>query len=134
MKEIIRRSAVNALSLFLVSLLFSGLIVRGGFSTYIYAGILLSILSIIIDPVVKIVTLPFNLLTLGLLSFLSTLVSLLVLTYFYHNIAIASFIFQGITFLGIHINRIYISGILSIVAVSATIYLLGRFLSWIFER
>ena len=134
MKEIIRRTVVNSLSIFLVSLFLTGLHVSGGFWSYLTAGFLLAVLTTLLDPVVKIITLPFNILTLGLLSFLTTLVSLFILSFFYHNIGISNFTFQGISFLGLKINQIQVAGILSYVAISATIYFSNKVLSFLFSE
>jgi putative membrane protein len=134
MRDIIRRTCLIALSLFLVSLYLPGLNVSGGFVSYVYAGVLIAILSTILDPFVKVITLPFNILTLGLLSFLTMLISLFILTLFYHNISISNFTFPSINLLGIHINDVSVTGILSYVVISATIYFLTKILSWLFDR
>jgi putative membrane protein len=134
MKDIIRKSLVNALSIFLVSLFMSGLVVKGGFASFIYAGILLAIFSTVLDPVVKIVTMPFNILTLGLLSFLTTLVALIALTIFYNNVSITAFTINSVAFLGGSAGNIQVSQILSYVLISATIYFLGKVVDFIFKN
>ena len=134
MREIIRRSCVAALSLFLVSLFLSGLVVRGGFPSFIYAGILLAIFSVILDPVIKVVTLPFNILTLGLLSFLTTFVALFILTLFYHSVSVYPFAINSFSILGLRVGHIAVGGILSYVVISATIYILSKVLDWIFNK
>lgn len=133
MRELLKRVATNALSLFLVSLLFSGLSISDGFINFLIAGSLLAIFSIILDPIVRIVTLPFNLLTLGLLSFLTTLVALFVLTIFYSNVSVHAFTFQGISFFGLSIGKIQFSRLLSFVVISATIYFVNKALAFLFE-
>ena len=128
-----KRVATNALSLFLVSLLFSGLSITGGFVNFLIAGALLAIFATVLDPIVRIVTLPFNILTLGLLSFLTTLAALFVLTIFYSNVGVHAFTFNGISFLGLSIGKIQLSRLLSFVVISATIYFLNRLLAFVFE-
>jgi putative membrane protein len=132
MHEIAKKVVTNSLSLFLVSLLFSGLVVSGGFVNYVIAGALLALLSIIFDPFVKVVTLPFNILTLGLLSFLTILVALFVLTFFYPAIAVNEFTFSGFSFIGLSIGTIHFSRVLSFVVISATIYFSNRLIGWLF--
>ena len=51
MRELGRRIAVNSASLFLVSLLFSGLVIKGVFLNYVIAGALLAVFSVIFDPI-----------------------------------------------------------------------------------
>ena len=133
MRELLKRVATNALSLFLVSLLFSGLSITGGFVNFLIAGLLIAIFATVLDPIVRIVTLPFNILTLGLLSFLTTLVALFVLTLFYSNVSVNAFTFSGISFLGLSIGKIQFSRLLSFVVISATIYFLNRLIAFLFE-
>ena len=132
MREIARRVFVNALSLFLISQVLVGLKVTGDFVSFIYAGLILAVLTVLLDPVVKMVTLPFNILTLGLISFLSTTVALFILTLIYKSVSIASFTFAGVEAVGIRVNEIYVSGILSYVVISATIYFLNKLIAWLF--
>ncbi|HVZ11790.1 MAG TPA: phage holin family protein [Patescibacteria group bacterium] len=133
MRQLFSKFALSALSLFLVSLFLSGIKISGGFVNYVIAGALLAVLSTIMDPIVKVITLPFNLLTLGLLSFLTTLVSLFALTILFQNVTVASFTFPGFDLLGITVGHIHFSLFLSFVVISATIYFLDRFLVWLFK-
>ena len=134
MRTIARLIAINSLSLFLVSLFLSGLHVSGGFTSFIIGGVLLTIASTIIDPIIKIITLPFNILTLGFLSFLTTLAALFLITIFYGDIRVSAFTFEGFTFAGIVIQKIQLSYLLSFVVISATIYFLSALIEWLFSK
>ena len=134
MRAIARLIAINSLSLFLVSLFLSGLHVSGGFTSFIIGGVLLTVAATILNPIVKIVTLPFNILTLGFLSFLTTFVALFLITIFYGNIQVSAFTFEGFTFAGIAIQKIQLSGLLSLVVISATIYFLSALIEWLFSK
>lgn len=126
MKELLRNIFVTSLSLFITSQIFSGLKIHQDLLTFAIAGAVLAVITIIFDPIVKFLTLPFTLLSLGLLSFLSTLLSLLVLTYVFPSVQVTAFTFEGFSFAGIEIKRIFLSSILSFTLISATIYLLKR--------
>lgn len=134
MKAIIRLIAINSLSIFLVSLFLPGLHVSGGFMSFIIGSALLTIASTILDPIIKIITLPFNILTLGFLSFLTTLAALFLITVFYGNIKVSAFTFEGFTFAGVIIQKIQLSGLLSFIVISATIYISGRLLDSLFSK
>lgn len=134
MKQLLASIALNSLSIFLTSLLFSGLQVTGGITSFITAGLLLTLLIALLDPIVKIITLPFNIITLGLLSFLSTLAALFVLTFFYSSIKVYPFIFDGISFLGLTIKEMEFSLLLSFIVISATIYFVNKLLGFILEQ
>ncbi|OGH16693.1 MAG: hypothetical protein A3C30_01115 [Candidatus Levybacteria bacterium RIFCSPHIGHO2_02_FULL_40_18] len=134
MKAVLRLIVINALSLFLVSLFLPGLTVSGGFTGFLISGLLLTIASTILDPIIKILTLPFNLLTLGFLSFLTTLSALFLMSLFYKNISVSAFTFEGLNFMGIVIQEIQFSDLLSFIVISATIYILGRILDSLFAK
>ncbi|HVT01720.1 MAG TPA: phage holin family protein [Patescibacteria group bacterium] len=132
MKPILRTIFTNTLSLFIVSSMFSGLQITGGFGSILYIGAWLSVLTLVLDPIVKVIILPLNILTLGLLSFLTTLVSLILIAFFYKNLHVTNFVFSGFSFLGINIGQISFSGFLPIIAISATIYFLNKLIGWLF--
>jgi putative membrane protein len=134
MRSILRLIAINSLALFLTSLVLTGLTVSGGFTAFVIGGVLITVISTILDPIVKIITLPFNILTLGLLSFLTTTLSLFLITLFYPNIKVSAFAFEGANFLGVSIQRIEFPHILSFVVISATIYILGKLLDSLFSK
>ena len=134
MRAIARLIAINALSLFLVSLFLPGLHVSGGFTSFIIGGALLTIAATFLDPIIKIVTLPFNILTLGFLSFFTTLAALFLISAFYGDIRISAFTFEGFAFAGIVIQKIQLSLPLSFVVISATIYVLGKLIDSLFSK
>ena len=132
MRGLLARVFINSLSLFLVSLVFSGLVINGGYVNYIIAGALLTFFSSILDPFVKIITLPFRILTLGLISFATTTVSLFAVTLFFKNVVVHAFTFTGLSFWGLEIGTVQLSTLLSFVVISATIYFSNKLMDWLF--
>lgn len=133
MRQILKNVFLNSFSVFIVSVIFSGLKVKGGFDTYIIAGAILAFLSTILDPIVKFLTLPFNILTLGLLSFITTLVALFILTLVFPNIGVTSFTLHAFSFMGVQIKEIYVASFLSFIVISATMYFLNKIINWLFS-
>jgi putative membrane protein len=133
MRSIVSRIATNALAIFIASLLFSGITVTGGLVNHLIAGALLSFFSIFLDPIVKAITFPLHILTLGLLSFLTTLASLFVVTLVFDPVSVTAFVFDGFSFAGLTIGRIEASRLLSFVVVSATIYFVNKAINWVFK-
>ncbi len=133
MHEILKNIAANSLSLFLVSLLFSGLVISGGFANYLFAGALITLFTALLDPVIKVLTLPFNILTLGLLSFLTVMAALFVLTIFYSSVSVNAFSFSGLSAVGLTTGAIQFSRFLSFVVISATIYFTNKAIMWLFS-
>ena len=44
------------------------------------------------------------------------------------------FTFGGISVLGLTIDKVFVSGFLSFVVISATIYFLNKFINWVFSK
>jgi putative membrane protein len=60
------RLVVLALIIMLVTKVVSGVDVHGGFSTYLWVAVLFSVVNAIIGPILRLLSLPFVVLTLGL--------------------------------------------------------------------
>src|SRR3989338_5484897 len=95
MKTILRNTATYGLGLFFLSLINEGLIIQGGFNTYVIGGLVLCLLFMIVKPILKILSLPLNLVTLGLFSFLTNTIILYLATILVPQIKISSFTFSG---------------------------------------
>ena len=66
-----------------------------GQNTYISAlifAVILSLVNLVIGSILRIITFPFNILTLGLVSFLISLLMIYITDSFYDNIKITSFL------------------------------------------
>src|SRR5476651_852633 len=100
MKSLLRNTLINSLSLFILAQIVPGLTVHNGFFTYIAGGLALSLLFLIVKPILNIISLPLNLVTLGLFSFLTNAIIFYLLTVFVTGISITSFTFSGFSFSG----------------------------------
>lgn len=134
MKAILRNVLLYAFSLYLTTLLFHGLVLHGGTKTLIIGGILLAIGFKILKPILSIISLPFNLLSLGLFSILIIAFILFLITLVYPQIDVRPFTFSGISFWGIEIHKFYVSLLLSYVLISVTIYLITKAINWLFGK
>ncbi len=133
MKTILRNVLLYAFALYLTQMIFKGLVLHGGIKTLIIGGILLAIGFKVIKPILSIISLPFNLLSLGLFSVFITAFILFLITLIYPAIDVRPFTFYGISFWGIEIHKFYVSLLLSYVLISVTIYLITKLISWLFN-
>jgi len=78
----------NSLALYVAYLLVPGFILRGGPKEYLMAGLLLGLLNIIVKPVLKVVTLPIIILTLGLFILILDAVMLWAVDYIFDFVII----------------------------------------------
>jgi len=134
MKGIFRNILLYSFALYITQMLFEGLILHGGLNTLIVGGILLAIGFKIIKPILSIISLPFNLLSLGLFSIFITAFILFLITLIFPSIDVKPFTFYGISFWGIEIHKFYVSLLLSYCLISVTIYLITKVINWLFGK
>ena len=76
MKSIIRNVLIYSLALLHFRKLFQELRFQADSQPFVLGGAVLSIMFIVVKPVLNLVTLPLNILTLGLFSFFSNIILL----------------------------------------------------------
>lgn len=134
MKGFLRKSAINTVSLYITSYALSGLQVEGGIPTFILAGAVFSVISFIGRPILTIITLPLNLITLGVFSFIINVALLYLLTIFIPQISISSFTLEGFSFSGFVIPRIFFNLLLAYIACSVLLSIVSSFLTWLTKK
>lgn len=131
MKSLLQGVLFNAFSLFVLTQFLSGVKVQGGFSTYLFAGIILTLLYKFLKPVLSLVSLPLNLLTLGAVSFFINIFLFYLATSFIPEISINSFTFQGANLSGFIIPKIYLNTFFAYAAAAFFQSLIVSFLTWL---
>ena len=106
----------------------------GGFWTLILGGIVLTLLFLILKPIISIITLPLNIITLGAFSFLTNVIIFYILTVFIANISVSAFTFNGFTFAGFVIPKLYLNNFFAFVAASMMLSVIIGGLKWITEK
>lgn len=130
----VRNSAVNTLSLFILTLVLSGVRVEGGYATFIIGGAMLAILFKVLKPMLSLVSLPLNLITLGTFSFLINVLLFYLATTFIPQISIKAFVFEGISFGGFVIPKIALNTFFAYVAASFLHVSIVSTLNWLIKR
>src|SRR5579859_3868108 len=98
MKTIIRSILFYSFSLYIASGLFpAGLKITGGIQTLFTGGVILSLMSFILRPIVHIIAFPISILTLGLFSFIVNVFLLFLMTRFVTHISIHAFIIEKVS-------------------------------------
>lgn len=100
MKSLLRSTFINSLSLFFLTQLLSGVRVSGGLSTFILGGLVLSLMFNFLKPLMGIISLPLNIITMGSFSFLINIFIFYIATSLVGNISIREFTYPGVTFAG----------------------------------
>lgn len=134
MKTIIRNSFVYGLALFLLSLFDQGLVIQGGFSTYVFGGLALCLLFMILKPILNILSLPLNIITLGLFSFLTNTIILYLATVFVPQIRITAFTFPGASLSGFIIPQITFNTFFAFVVSAGLLAFIVGVITWLTKR
>ena len=134
MKGILRRIVFYSVALFLVAQVLEGVRINGGFPTYIVGGIVLSLLFLVVKPILSIITLPLNIITLGLFSFITNAIILYLLTIIVSNVSISAFTFSGFSFLGFVIPRFDVNNFFAFIFASVLLSLIVEFLKWLIKK
>ena len=134
MKSILRRIVFYSVSLFLTSQIITGLKISGGLTTYLVGGIVLSVLFIIIKPILSLITLPLNIITLGLFSFLINAIILYLLTILVTSISISAFTFSGLSFVGFIIPKLFVNNFFAFIVASIVLSFIVGFLRWLTKK
>lgn len=133
MKHLIRVFLFNVFALWLTSQIVPGLVAPGGWQTILFAGFTLSILMLVVVPILKILFIPINILTFGLLSWLINVIVIYLLTVFVPEIQIREWTFKGGSWAGFVIPAIHFTYVMALVATSFSISIITDVLHYVSE-
>jgi putative membrane protein len=118
MKHLIRVFLFNVFALWLTSQLIPGFKMPDGWQIMLFSGLILSLLMLIVTPLLKILFIPINILTFGLLSWLINVIIIYLLTFFVPEIQILPWTSQGLSFAGFVFPSIHFSYVLCLIVSS----------------
>lgn len=121
MKYLLRSFLFNVFALWFTSQIIPAFTISGSWQTIIGAGAVLSILMLIIRPILKILFIPINIITFGLLSWLVNVAVIYLLTVLVSSVSVKSWIFPGFIFSGFVIPKIYLNYFESLILVTLSI-------------
>ncbi|MBI5018681.1 phage holin family protein [Candidatus Gottesmanbacteria bacterium] len=133
MKYLLRVFLFHSFSLWFVSQILPALRINGGWQVLLFAGFVLSLLMLLIAPILKILFIPINLLTFGLLSWFINVIVLYLLTFFVSGVSVTAWTFPGWTFAGFVLPEIAFSSFVSFILVSLAVSMLVNLLHDISE-
>ncbi len=131
MKSLLRNFLINLITLIVVARIMPGLVILGGVRGYIMSAIALMILNVAIIPLLKVMFLPLNILTLGLFTWAINVIGLYVLTALFPQIKLVPYVFPGWD-LGWVIIPQYDLNVLMVATISSLLLgFIAHFLHWL---
>lgn len=134
MKSFVRKVLFNSFSIFLISQAISGMKVSGGLATFLLGGLALTILFFILKPILSLLTLPLNIITLGMFSFVINVIIFYLLTVFVASITVSAFTFPGLSLAGFVVPSLYLNTLFSFVLISFLQSVVVSFLTWLIKK
>jgi len=134
MKALIRHTLINLLVIYLVDACYPGFSVLHDTKTLITAAIIWLLLNKIVRPVIKLLLLPINLITLNLFSWVVGLITLFLLPLIVAGIKISPYDFPGFSYQGFSLPPFHLNLFLSFVVASTLFNLLHNGIIWIIKK
>lgn len=131
MKTILRAIFLNLITLYIVTLFFPGLTITNNLIIFLYAAIVWTLLNKVVKPIIKLLLLPINLITLGLFSWVVNVITLFLLKYFIKGVAISAFTFSGFTYQGFVVPQMHFSLLFAYIITSIILALVHSALIWL---
>ena len=131
MKTLLRYFLINLGALWLTTRIIPGLTYSGGEKSLIIGGLVFMLINMILVPLLKILLLPLNLLTLGFFAWITNVIALYALTSLVADFKLVPFIFPGLQYNAINFPPYELSTFLVAVAASFSIGIITNFLQWL---
>lgn len=131
MKTLLRYFLINIASLILATRLIPGLTYSGGIKSLILGGAAFMLINLILVPLIKVLLLPLNLLTLGLFAWITNVLALYALTSIVSDFQLVPYTFPGFYYSGFIVPSYELSPLLVAVAASFLIGFSTHFLQWL---
>lgn len=128
MKKIFRMIIFSGAAIFLTALWNRGFIIKSDPTVYLKAALLIAAVYYLIVPISKLILLPFNILTFGLVSVIFYAAIFYLLLNRFNLIGIEEWVFPGAKILGITLGKIRISETSNIFVSSFSISTIINFL------
>lgn len=131
MKSLLRSFIINLAALSIAVMVIPGFANTGGAKTLIIAILVLAVINLFIRPVISLLLLPINLITLGAFRWLINVIVMALLTALVLDLKISSFVFDGIDYQGFVVPAMQISRFWTLVLVSLSLSASNAFLFWL---
>lgn len=133
MKKLLRFYLINLVSLWIASQVIKGLIFTGGARAILTATLVFALINLILVPLLKLLLLPLNLMTLGLFSWVTNVLALYALTTAVPSVRLVPYHFAGFSANGFTLPDATLSPLWVAILASLVIGLVTHFLHWVMD-
>lgn len=133
MRTLLKHYIIDTIALYLVSQAVSGLVFSQGLYTLLLTGLALMVSGMVIKPVINLLLLPLNLITLGLFKWVAYTITFYLVTLIVPGFEISGFLFGGYSSYWFSLPSLSLYGIFAFIAFSLTISFVSSSLRWLFK-
>lgn len=134
MKVFLRHILINLLVIYLVDVFYPGFSITHDTKTLLFAAIIWLLLNKIVRPIIKLLLLPINLITLNLFAWVISIITLFLLQIIVGGIQIMPYDFPGFTYEGFAVPPVYINVFISYLITSTALNTLQRGIVWLIRK
>lgn len=134
MKTFLRHIFINLAVLYICTLIYSGFTITQNPKTFFIAAFIWLLLNKIVKPIIKLLLLPINLITLNLFSWLVNVATLFLLQIFADGIKIETYQFPGFAQNGFVLPAIFINLFFSYLLTAFLLNTLHTFIVWLIRK
>ncbi len=131
MRWVLRQLLFNFTALILTDFIIPGFSIGTTYENIGLATVALSIINVFIKPIVKILFLPLNIITLNLFSIVINIGVIIGLTKVVSTVTISSWYFSGVSYQGFMIPPFEFTAIYTLITVSIVITFIISLLNWV---
>lgn len=131
MKRFLKTLVINGFIFWLLEKFYPAVNLKD-FQTLILATAALTLANIIIRPVIKLITLPLNFLTLGFFSWVANITTFYITVWLVDGFSLGTTYFPGFQFNGIDVNPMVLPRIATLVIATVAFSFLNNLLVWLF--
>lgn len=131
MKTLLRSFLTNLGALWVTSQVLPALVLRDGIKGLVMGSLAFMLANILLIPIIKVMLLPLNLLTLGIFAWLSNVMALYFLVTVLPSFNLLPYNFSGLAFSGFVIPQMHLSVFQTAIVVSFIIGFIIHFIGWL---
>ncbi|HLD11517.1 MAG TPA: phage holin family protein [Patescibacteria group bacterium] len=133
MKTLVRSVLINMAAIWIATQLVEGMQLHGGLTSLLLAALLFGLMNLLLKPVISLLLLPINLLTLGIFSWVINVIMLYLLTKIFPALTLSSWFYPGYTYQGFVIPAFEVSILLTAIIASFIISVITSFFQWLIK-
>lgn len=131
---VLRSIAINLACIFVCAQILSGIISYvGGYQTLLFAAFIISAVNLFVRPIINLLLLPINIMTLGVFRWISNLATLYIVTWLVPNLQIHAFVYPGLDLKYLIVPPLHFSPFGAFIVATLTLTFTFHFIYWLLQ-